>query len=165
MSESTKARVAEVFCKRSVHAFDDDPQLDLSEICEATNLPGDEALMALRQLAGDRLIYIRRPNPPSGGPEDDQRTVFHARSRLFISFDRLFMGWNPAEDAKEIAAAIPTGMGQSLAVHQFIGERAWTIRRVNPGIALLLQAGRFESVKVYVADGLVDKSIYYRGRF
>jgi hypothetical protein len=162
MIHSASAQIAEVFVRRSSYGMENDPQLSVTAIAEATGSNAGTVRTVLEDLERRGLVVAPRR---LFAPTDDESAMFGATPALFAAFDARFLGNDPRNDAEVIEQAVPAGRGESLNVVEFIREHGWSHRRVNPAIALLLAAGRVKAASVYVGDGLIWKSLFRPGRF
>ena len=122
--------VAKLFVENTEHALFADPQTTVSEIAEQTNLPEENVDDALHELGG--LGLVKKTRLTNGV------TRVLAKDELFVTFDKFWKPWDPAEDAVKIAADMLNDDGFPAWLKE-IGERyGWEPRRVNPAAAYLI---------------------------
>ena len=93
---STAARVvAEYFVRNSEHAQSMDPQANYAVIEQATSLPRVDVRIGVLDLAGAGLI---EKQDYLGG-----ESALWPKSDLFVIFDKMFMDWDPEQDARDLA--------------------------------------------------------------
>lgn len=116
--------VAKVFVESTKHARKFDPMCSIEELATQTGLSEEDVADAIHEMSG---LVVASPRKPVY-PEDE----------LFVTFDRFWMAWDPADDALKLAsdmlndAAFPTEPAE-------IGKRfAWEARRLNPAMAYLV---------------------------
>ena len=121
--------VAKLFVENTEHALFADPQTTVSEIAEQTNLPEEDVDDALHELDG--LGLVEKKNFAD-------HVIVLAKDELFVTFDKFWKPWDPAEDAVKIAADMLNDDGFPDSLEK-IGERyGWEPRRVNPAAAYLI---------------------------
>lgn len=125
--------IAKVFVEATKHARKFDPMQSIEELTTRTGLSEEDVADALHEMSGLVTASPRRPIYP----EDE----------LFVTFDRFWMAWNPADDALQLAGdmlndvSFPTDPAE-------IGRRyAWEARRLNPAMAYLINRKLVRSLK------------------
>jgi hypothetical protein len=115
--------IAKIFVERTSSAVFGDPELPVVELQKATGLSDDDSEDALDEL-GDKVEVS------SDGiwPQEE----------LFASFDQYWKEWNPANDARRLAADLVNDKAFPRVLSE-IGERyGWDARRLNPAVAYLI---------------------------
>ena len=115
--------IAKIFVERTSRAIYGDPQLPVVELQKVTGLSEDDFEDALDEL-GDKV----QVSSDSVWPKE----------QLFASFDQYWKKWNPAEDARRLAADLVNDKTFPRVLSE-IGERyGWDARRLNPAAAYLI---------------------------
>jgi len=125
--------LAKWLCKKSERAMVWDPQIEINEsVLSAIGMTTLELKDALCELETSALIYN------SAG---SRCWSIGTRPALFAAFDQFLMPWNPAQDAKTVAARLcaTAPNGEVLGSQEVATELGWTPRRMNPAIQWLLQ--------------------------
>lgn len=132
--------IARVFIERSENGHKFDPQLGPDEIREATNLSDEDIVDAIDELASRGLVERCRTlsDDPIGF------TILYPEASLFTEFDQFFKGWNPAADARRVAADLVNGVGQE-DVAEMAAKYGWPARRMNPAVEYLFERRLVES--------------------
>lgn len=130
---STAARVvAEYFVRNSEHAQSMDPQADYSTIEQATGLPRVDVRIGVLDLAGAGLIEKR----DYLGSE----SALWPKSDLFVTFDKMFMDWDPEQDARDLAVRLLNLDIDYIDCEEIAQSLGWPARRFNPAIGYLVSA-------------------------
>ena len=130
---STAARVvAEYFVRNSEHAQSMDPQADYATIEQATGLPRVDVRIGILDLAGAGLI---EKQDYMGG-----ESALWPKSDLFVTFDKMFMDWNPEQDARDLAVRLLNLDTDHIDCEEVAESLGWPARRFNPAIAYLVSA-------------------------
>lgn len=130
---STAARiVAEYFVRNSQHAQSMDPQADYASIEEATGLPRVDVRIGVLDLVGAGLI---EKQDFFGG-----ESVLWPKSDLFVTFDDMFMDWNPEQDARDLAVRLLNLDMDQIDCAKVAESLGWPARRFNPAIGYLVSA-------------------------
>lgn len=130
---STAARVvAEYFVRNSEHAHSMDPQADYASIEEATGMPRVDVRIGVLDLAGAGLI---EKQDYLGG-----ESVLWPKADLFVTFDKMFMDWDPDHDARDLAVRILNLETDQIDCEAVAASLGWPARRFNPAIGYLVSA-------------------------
>lgn len=115
--------VAKVFVEGSKYARKFDPCLSHEELEQRTGLSEEDVIDALHELRAFIRVERYRPVIPLPG--------------LFVRFDPVWKGWNPAEDARVLGAAMLNDAefpSDPAKIHERLG---WGPRRLNPAMTFL----------------------------
>lgn len=130
---STAARVvAEYFVRTSEHAQSMDPQADYATIEQATGLPRVDVRIGVLDLAGAGLI---EKQDYLGG-----ESALWPKSDLFVTFDKMFMDWDPEQDARDLAVRLLNLDTDDIDCEEVAQSLGWPARRFNPAIGYLVSA-------------------------
>jgi hypothetical protein len=116
--------VARVYVQASKYGRKFDPQLSKQELAERTGLSAEDLADALHELS--HCIEVEGRRPPV------------VLTELFVQFDEFWMGWNPQDDALELASRMLNDPGfpaDPRLIDQLLG---WGPRRLNPAMAFLM---------------------------
>ena len=81
------------------------------------------------------------------------------KDELFASFDQFWKEWNPAEDARRLAADLVNDKTFPRMLPE-IGERyGWEARRLNPAVAYLINRQLVSASKVIGAQPWLTRDI------
>lgn len=130
---STAARlVAEYFVRNSGHAKPMDPQADYAAIEQATGLPRADVRIGVLDLSGAGLIQKQEY---LGG-----ESTLWPKADLFVTFDKMFMDWDPELDARDLAVRLLNLGTDQIDCAEVAESLGWPARRFNPAIAYLVSA-------------------------
>ena len=133
--------VAHLFVERSEHGLFADPQLNVGELAQETGLSIEDIEDALYELAG----FVEMSDETGEGA---YKGVF-VKESCFVEFDRHWKPWNPAEDARQLAADLVNDNDPELpSAPEEIAERyGWKPRRLNPALSYLVEQGLIEDIQ------------------
>ena len=123
--------VARLFVERSEHGLFADPQFRVGELAQETGLSIEDTEDALYELAD----FVGMSSELG---EISQKHVF-AKGTCFAEFDCHWKPWNPAEDARQLAADLVNGPELPPASEEIAERYGWKPRRLNPTISYLLE--------------------------
>ncbi len=109
------------------------PKQSFADLCSDHGLDPIPARQAVEALQSRNLVSVI-----SG--LDIPIHVVRPNDEMFWSFDRLYMGWHPPEDACEVAQALVNGphqMRNQFSFQQLLAELGWSTRRLNPALTYL----------------------------
>ena len=130
---STAARVvAEYFVRNSEHSQSMDPQVDYGTIEEATGLPRVDVRIGVLDLVGAGLL---EKQDYMGG-----ESAIWPKADLFVTFYKQFMGWDPEQDARDLAVRLLNLDTDHIDCAEVASSLGWSARRFNPAIAYLVSA-------------------------
>ncbi|MGE0440850.1 MAG: toll/interleukin-1 receptor domain-containing protein [Gemmatimonadales bacterium] len=125
-------KVAALLTLQSENGRWHDPVLKVGEILQETGLTEEDLVEVVDDLEAyglaSRLVSLGSP------------LGFHAvaaEKGLFVTTDPLLMGWNPVEDARQVAAALVASSTGGLVVQEYAQSVGWSPRRLNPAIYYL----------------------------
>jgi hypothetical protein len=140
---SVSARcVAEYFVRNSDHGDTYQPQVGWAGISQATGLSLSSVRIGCLDLCGAGLLEKHQfvGEEPYYTPQRD----------LFVTFDGMFMPWNPEEDARVLASHLSNTGNDQADPSEMGSELGWEPRRFNPAMAYLVSA---RIVKAHEAVG------------
>ena len=108
-----------------------DPQVELSQL---------EAILGLSEEDLGDAIYELRDRV-----KEDFGTL-RAEASLFAAFDQHWMPWNPADDAKRIAADMVGDDDYPTTPSDIASRYGWVARRLNPALTYLIERDLIESL-------------------
>lgn len=118
--------VAKAMVEQSAEAGFIDRELDIEEICTLTGLSEEDAEVGILDLV-------------EGGYLEDSKvlgsTSVWPKGPLFITFDPHFMGWQPVDDAREIAVRMVNSELRTWTAEELHAETGWPKRRLNAALA------------------------------
>lgn len=121
---------------RSEQGRHGDPQLKVEELLAVIQLSPDDFQDAVEELENAGLAEALRAVfcPPFG------YFAVQPTARLFVEFDLEIKGWDPLDDARQIAAEI-VGNDKQIDIPRWAEQRDWLARRANPALTLLMEGG------------------------
>lgn len=125
--------VAKLFVETTRNALCGDPQLTVSKIAEKTELSEEDVEDALDELGG--MVEVGR-----------YRVL--VKDELFATFDKFWKPWNPAEDARKIAADLVNDEDFPQLLKEIAERYKWEPRRINPAAAYLINRDVVRSEQV-----------------
>ena len=147
--------VARLFVERSENGLFADLRFRVSELAQETGLSMEDVEDALYDLADFVVI-------PSEGGELASKNVF-AKESLFAEFDRHWKPWNPADDARQLAADLVNDPEFPSALAEIAERYGWEPRRLNPAISHLWERELIDSAHTqgtdpYVVDSFIPNA-------
>ncbi len=125
--------VAKLFIERTQNALHFDPVISVQEIGEITALSDDDVSDALYELR-DMV-------------EDHQGSIVPF-PELYVTFDKHFKEWDPAEDALRLAADLVNDPSFPGEPHNIAERYGWEPRRLNPALSYLINRKLIHSITV-----------------
>lgn len=116
--------VARVFVERTTHALEFDPQIPIAKLIELTQLTEDDVNDAIHELS-EFVSTLNWTN------------IAYPKSKLFATFDHLWMPWNPADDALKLATDMVNDSEFPSDPESISEKYQWDRRRLNPAIVYL----------------------------
>jgi TIR domain len=127
------AKIAGEFLKRSTTGRHGDPQMEVEELLEATELLEDDLAEGVEELKDRGLVGTLDVGGCALGYFAVEPT-----SRFFAELDASAMEWRPEEDAVRLAAEL-INAGGYLYLPKAIEEIGWQPRRANPALTYLIE--------------------------
>ena len=124
-------KVAKVFVEKSEEGIESEFPLSIEELEQSLHIGKVKLLDALHELDQHELVSL---SLTAGHPHP---THASARSEMFVKLDRLWMSWNPEEDAKAIFSNMISKDGQEITPEQVAEQYGWSLRRVNPALYII----------------------------
>ena len=125
--------VAKLFVETTRNALFGDPTLTVSKIAEKTELSEEDVNDTLYELGG--MVKVSHDRVFVG-------------DELFATFDKFWKPWNPAEDARKIAADLVNDEDFPQLLKEIAERYEWTPRRINPAAAYLINRDVVRSEQV-----------------
>ena len=117
------------------------PLLTLDEILDSTGLEEKEILIAIEELKQDYLAEVV-PGLTGKHGWDYLRPMDY----LFERYDPLYAGFDPADDALQLATALAShGLGEQVNLMSEADRLGWSARRMNAAGKYLATNGGFQS--------------------
>lgn len=132
--------IAKLVIEKSGHGDSFDPQLDGNELRAITELPDEDLIDAIDELAGRG--FVRKIVTMGCGTLGFSSVTSEAA--LFSELDKFFMDWDPEADALRIAAELVNG-GDDSGVPQIAEKLGWAPRRMNPAVNYLIERDLIDS--------------------
>jgi hypothetical protein len=120
---SAASALARLFVENSKNATKLDPNYSLEALADALGLSRDDVKDAVFELQG----FV----------ENHRDQIIYAKDELFVVFDRLWMPWNPEEDARQLAARLVNDPTFPHDPQLQAAALDWPARRLNPATAYL----------------------------
>jgi hypothetical protein len=114
--------IAKIFVDRTSTAIGD-PEISIMELQEITGLSEEDVEDALYELSGKVQLVDESVLP---------------KDELFASFDQFWKEWNPAEDARRLAADLVNDKAFPRILSEISERYGWEARRLNPAVAYLI---------------------------
>jgi hypothetical protein len=130
---TSAAKIAVELLKRSEAGRHGDPELEVEELLNATDLLEDDIAEGVEELESRGLVETLGALGYSLG-----YFAIVPTSRLFAEFDSETTEWNPSEDAVRLAADLVNKEGQ-MYVPKWAEEVGWQARRINPALTYLME--------------------------
>ena len=124
-------KVAKVFVEKSEEGNEAEFPLSIEELEQSLHIGEEKLLDALYELDQHELVSLSLTAGHS------HPTHASARSEMFVKLDRLWMSWNPEEDANVIFADMINKDGQEITPKQVAEQYGWSLRRVNPALHII----------------------------
>lgn len=131
------SRLAEILVRRSKLGRARDPELTVDVLLKETGLAIQDLQVGISDLKRLRLIEVHRG--VSGGQLGF--TSVTTTARIFELLDSSFMGWNPSEDAVQIAIEVCNSPTHWLDSRSACEKLGWSPRRMNPALTKLIRHG------------------------
>jgi hypothetical protein len=143
-SWSAAARaVAEYFVRNSEHGQAMEPESSYEELHLETGLPMPDVRIGVLDLVGAGLVEKQE------FMGDDER--ISPKADLFSTFDGEFMGWNPEQDAKDLAVHLLNLEEDTADAAEAAQTLGWEARRFNAAANWLVSARVVKSID-YMGD-------------
>ena len=131
---------ARLFVERSKHGLGGDPRFRVDELAQETDLSIEDTHDAIDELSDfvemtNRLVEI-------------SRQYVSAKGTCFAEFDRHWKPWNPAEDARQLAADLVNDPEFPSAPGEVAKRYDWKPRRLNPAISYLFEQGLIDDLRI-----------------
>ena len=130
--------IARLFVERSEHGLGGDPQFTVGDLARETGLSiedTEDAFYDLADFVGMSLEF---------GEGADQDVC--VKGSCFAKFDCHWKPWNPAEDARQLAADLVNDPEFPSDSEKIAERYGWKPRRLNPAISYLLERGLIEDL-------------------
>lgn len=134
-------RLAALLNERSETGREGDPSVDIQDAQQALELVNDEIDLAVAELLKHDLVALRTDGNCRGGIRSVSPTA-----RLFFETDLALRGWNPAADARAVAAAAVNANSDTVRRLDELDQLlSWGPRRLNPAAHYLVMHDGVES--------------------
>jgi hypothetical protein len=122
--------VAEYLVRNSELAKKFDPQTNVTEVAQATELPEEDIRLGVLDLAGNGMVEESKSLSRNG--------AFWPNTSLFVEFDRHFLDFNPKQDAIAVANWLVSQKIEGIEIKKLAEHfPEWPPRRLNSALNYL----------------------------
>jgi hypothetical protein len=125
--------LAKVFVESTSNASPMEPMLSVHSLIEMAELSEEDVIDGLHEL-GDMV--------------EGQHGSVWAKPELYVQFDKHFKSWDPAADARIIAAELHNGSDADVDPQTLSAKYGWAPRRLNAAIAYLTERRLIDSIQL-----------------